>query len=574
MSTLYRKHRPTLFSEISGQSHIVQTLCNAIRNNRIGQAYLFTGSRGIGKTTLARIYSKTINCLKPVKKTGKVSIEPCNKCENCKAIMENKTIDINEIDAASHTGVDNIRQLKENINLTPSLLKYKVYIIDEVHMLSIGAFNALLKTLEEPPQHAIFILATTELHKIPETIISRCQRFNFNRLTHKQIIERLKQIAKKEKVKIDDQALEIIATEAEGGMRDAESILNQIISLEDKKITGDEVSQILGASSQNHTIEFIEKLLTDQVETTLKQIEELQNEGIYLVNFNKSLISILRGLIIHKIDPGLNKKSIFSPENSRKLNELASTNNTRDLILAINLFQKSLVDSKNNPIPQLPLELAVIEFHLYQNKDRSSMNPPQSKANPSRPRLAEVNTAEEQGERNDRTLMAQKTSQPIQKSNFNPPIEDKKKVVFQKVKPTDKPTKTENLPTQKSTKPIENGTVSEDFQNILNNWTKILEAIKPQSHSIHACLKSCAPAGLKENIFYIKTNYSFHKNRLNENQNKLTIAKIVGKLTQCKIRVEVVTEDQTKDLDLDNNSSKGKNVLNDALQMMGGRVIQ
>lgn len=551
MFTLYRKHRPTLFSEISGQSHIVQTLCNAIRNNRVGQAYLFTGSRGIGKTSLARIYSKTINCLKPIKKTGKVSIEPCNKCKNCKAIMENKTIDINEIDAASHTGVDNIRQLKENINLTPSLLKYKVYIIDEVHMLSIGAFNALLKTLEEPPAHAIFILATTELHKIPETIISRCQRFNFDRLTLKQIIERLKQIAKKEKVKIDNQALEIIATEAEGGMRDAESILNQIISLEDKKITGEEVGQILGASSQNHTIEFIEKLLTDQIEKTLKQIEELQNEGVYLVNFNKALISILRGLIIYKIDPSLSKKSIFSPENSKKLNELANNNNTRDLILAINLFQKSLVDSKNNPIPQLPLELAVIEFHLYKNKEQELIN--------------------------NRTPVAQKTSQPTQKLNYDQSIENKKKikienkVVVQKAKPISSPVKTEN-PLDKKLTRTANG--SGDFQNILNNWTKILEAIKPQSHSIHACLKSCVPAGLKEGVFYIKTNYSFHKNRLNENQNKLTIAKIVGKLTQCKIRVEVVTEDQMKDLDLNNNSSKGKDVLNDALQMMGGRVIK
>ena len=536
MSTLYRKHRPILFSEISGQSNIVQTLCNSIRNNRIGQAYLFTGSRGIGKTTLARIFSKTVNCLKPVKKTGKISIEPCNKCENCKAIMENKTIDINEIDAASHTGVDNIRQLKEKINLTPSLLKYKIYIIDEVHMLSIGAFNALLKTLEEPPKHAIFILATTELHKIPETIVSRCQRFNFNRLTHEQIIERLKQIAKKEKVKIDNQALEIIATEAEGGMRDAESILNQIIALEDKKITGEEVSQILGASSQNNAIDFIEKLLNDEIKKVLKQINTLQNEGVYLVNFNKTLISILRGLMIHKINPTLDNSALFSPENSKRLKKIAEENSPKNLIIAINLLQKSLSNIKNNPIPQLPLELASIEFHLYKNPTANKSE----------------NLSADQVEKISKTTPTKKETE----------IKKETKAVKQKSQPTKTISKKET-PIQKK--------ISTDFHALLNNWTKILETIKPQSQSIHACLKSCAPAGLKDNTFYIKTNYSFHKNRLNENKNKLAIAKIIGQVNNCKIKVEIITEDQIKTLGL--GSSKGDDVLNDALQMMGGRVI-
>ena len=551
MSTLYRKHRPTLFSEISGQSHIVQTLCNAIKNDRIGQAYLFTGSRGIGKTTLARIFSKTVNCLKPIKKTGKISTEPCNKCTNCLAIMNNKTIDINEIDAASHTGVDNIRQLKENINLTPSLLKYKIYIIDEVHMLSIGAFNALLKTLEEPPAHAIFILATTEFHKIPETIVSRCQRFNFNRLTQKQIIERLKQIAKKEKVKIDDLALEIIATEAEGGMRDAESILNQIISLEDKNITGEEVNQILGISPQNNIIEFIEKLLNDDIKNILKQIENLQNEGVYLVNFNKTILSVLRSLIIHKINPDINKeKSIFSPENSKKLDKLSTTNDISDLVLAIDLLQKSLVNSKNNPIPQLPLELAVIEFHLHKNKNQTIASLPlqsiSQKASTQKAPSSEIKKSE-------------KINQKSTKSS-------KEKSTKKKIETNEKSTKTEKTALTKIS--------PKDFQLILNSWSDILENIKRQSHSIHACLKSCAPTGINNGIFYIKTNYSFHKNKLNENKNKLTIAEIIGKLTQCKIKVEIITEDQLNGLGLNNDSSQGEDVLNDALQMMGGKVTK
>jgi len=529
-----------LFSEITGQKHIVQTLSNSIKNNRIGQAYLFTGSRGIGKTTLARIFAKTVNCLNPVKKTGEISVEPCNKCSNCKSIMENKTIDINEIDAASHTGVDNIRQLKEKINLTPSSLKYKIYIIDEVHMLSIGAFNALLKTLEEPPAHVIFILATTELHKIPETIISRCQRFNFNRLSQKQIIKRLKQIAKKEKVEIDDLALEIISNEAEGGMRDAESILNQIIALEDKKITGEEVSQILGTSSQNHLVDFVENLLKNDIKTILNQIAELQNEGVYLINFNKTVLSLLRTLIIQKINPEIKKTSIFSKENSKKLENLSKNNEIQNLILAVELFQKSLNDSKDNPIPQLPLELASIEFYLKQNKP-------------------------DDFEEKKETFKEKKTS-PISPKKAEPIKEPEKtepKIQNKKVKADSQKT-AENL---LQSNPAE-------FKKILQNWTKILDSVKATNHSIYACLKSSVPVGLKDNIFYIKTNYSFHKNRLNDNKNKLTIIEIIAKLTQSKMKIEVITEDQLKILEIENNSAGDEDVFENALQITGGRIVK
>ena len=252
-TTLYRKYRPATFSEVIGQKHVVRTLQNAIKSDRIGQAYLFAGPRGTGKTSVARIFARTINCADLVgeeRAATKSSIrrsdakadqsnknEPCLKCDSCKTILDGRALDIIEIDAASHTGVDNIRELRETVKLPPSALKYKVYIIDEVHMLSGGAFNALLKTLEEPPAHVIFILATTEVHKIPETILSRVQRFDFTRLTIEEIIKRLEEIAKLEKVKVDREALEIIATYSEGGMRNAESVLGQVIALEDKKIT-------------------------------------------------------------------------------------------------------------------------------------------------------------------------------------------------------------------------------------------------------------------------------------------------------------------------------------------------
>ncbi|HLC95385.1 MAG TPA: DNA polymerase III subunit gamma/tau, partial [Patescibacteria group bacterium] len=239
-TTLYRKYRPQLFSEVVGQKHIITTLENALTLGRVGQAYLLTGPHGTGKTTIARLFAKAINC----SERKKNSPEPCNKCQHCLLMAEGRSLDIIEIDAASHTGVDNIRELRETVNLPPTLGSHKIYIIDEVHMLSIGAWNALLKTLEEPPAHVIFIFATTALHKVPDTIISRCQRFDLARFPVTLIVHKLTKIAKQEKLKIDAGALEMIALTAEGGMRDAESLLTQIASLEVSPITEDVIIEI------------------------------------------------------------------------------------------------------------------------------------------------------------------------------------------------------------------------------------------------------------------------------------------------------------------------------------------
>lgn len=355
---LYRKYRPQKFSEVIGQEHITRTLQNAIRMGKIAHAYLFTGPRGSGKTTVARILAKVVNCEK-----NKDS-EPCNECSACKEITSGRALDLIEIDAASHTGVDNIREVVvDGTRFSPTQLKFKVYIIDESHMLSKGAFNALLKTLEEPPAHAIFVLATTEPHKIPQTILSRCQRFDFRKLNLPQMAELLSRIAQEEKVNVDKQALQLIALNADGDMRDAETLLEQIISLEDKKITLKEVQRILGTTDILAVIKLVDFLVDKKTKEGLSYINKLANKGYDLEQFSKSLIDYLRKLLIIKIDPELHKLAApeLTPEQLAKIKQQGAKFETKNLTNLLRLFIQASWEIKGALFPQLPLELAIVE---------------------------------------------------------------------------------------------------------------------------------------------------------------------------------------------------------------------
>ena len=290
--TLYRVYRPQKFEDVAGQEHIITTLRHAVTENKIAHAYLFCGPRGTGKTTIAKLLAKAINC------TGEP--KPCDECENCQEITQGTHPDVIEIDAASNNGVDEVRSLIEKVKYAPTKGKYKVYIIDEVHMMSTGAFNALLKTLEEPPAHVVFILATTEPHKILPTIISRCQRFDFTKLSLQDIVKRMKIVVDEEGYQCDDEALEMIAKLADGGMRDALSILEQCLAFNDQHLTVQDVNHIYGIVSLENKIDFIKVLLTKDMKKSLSLLDEMKTNGIDIKRLTLDLVDILKDIIIYR----------------------------------------------------------------------------------------------------------------------------------------------------------------------------------------------------------------------------------------------------------------------------------
>ncbi len=300
--SLYRKYRPKSFSEVVGQEVVKKVIKNSILNDKISHAYIFSGPRGTGKTSIAKIFSKAVNCLNPIE--GDI----CGECEVCKHSFDDE-IDIIEIDAASNNGVDEIREIRNNVKLLPSNLKYKVYIIDEVHMLSTSAFNALLKTLEEPPKHVIFILATTEFNKIPATVVSRCQKFDFKKITNKDIINRLKLILEKEEKKLNDEVIEVIAEISDGGLRDSINLLDQVISMNKEEVTVSDVYNLIGEINEDEIFDLLEKVVYGDIKEIIKKLDDYYTESKNFITICNRLEVIIKNILIYNTSDDYFKES-------------------------------------------------------------------------------------------------------------------------------------------------------------------------------------------------------------------------------------------------------------------------
>ncbi len=350
-----RRWRPQQFEEVIGQEHVSRTLANAIANNRIAHAYIFSGPRGVGKTTTARILAKAVNCEKGPTPT------PCNQCASCKAITQGNSLDVVEIDGASNRGIDEIRNLREKIRFAPAMGKYRVYIIDEVHMLTKEAFNALLKTLEEPPEHVIFIFATTEIHRVPATILSRCQRFDFRRIAVRTIMEHLQHICREDKIEIEEEALLQIAKKADGSMRDAESILDQIISYAGNKISFEDVVQALGVIHQDVYFTLTEQIKNSAIKDIILSANTIFETGHDLNEFLLGFEEHLRNILVVK-STGSTELIDTSENYLERYKQLAVDFSENDLVGYLQIVGDTLNEVKSSQQPQLKFELGLVKL--------------------------------------------------------------------------------------------------------------------------------------------------------------------------------------------------------------------
>ncbi|MBX4204678.1 MAG: DNA polymerase III subunit gamma/tau [Candidatus Doudnabacteria bacterium] len=519
---LYRKYRPVSFSDVVSQDHVKTTLRNAVAHNRAGHAYLFTGPRGVGKTTIARIFARAVNCLQVAEG------EPCNNCDICKDFLGGTSLDILEIDAASHTGVDNIRELIDHLQFAPTRAKYKVIIIDEVHMLSKGAFNALLKTLEEPPAHAIFILATTEIHKVPATIVSRTQRFDFKKASMENLVQRLKFVCADNQVEAEDEALIVIAQAADGSFRDGLSLLDQVLNFANGKLTVALAEDVLGLTSLQTSYDFLSLILAGENKQAVDFISKLMYSGKDLIQFQKDFLEYLRKILIIKV--GARADFGFSQEMQSKLLELVSRVPLEKLVRIIELFQRAGSEIKWSVIQSLPMELAAIE--AINIKDNVAIG-----------------------------------------------------TISNEVR--DLGTNTETSPRQSSDRSGNSHDNPEGLQKIAEAWPKILDKLKEYNHSLIPSLKLAKAVALQGRELVITFPYKFHKDAVEQRKNKIVVDQVIEEVTGMKLMIKPVVEKDWKgepvplspqtenempppgepvEDNLDNN------LMESALKIMGGEV--
>ncbi|MCR1851156.1 DNA polymerase III subunit gamma/tau [Paraclostridium sordellii] len=508
---LYRAYRPQNFKDVVGQNHIIRTLKNQIQNNNVGHAYLFCGTRGTGKTSTAKIFARAVNC------ENSIDEEPCNECEVCKDILNDNIMDVIEIDAASNNSVDDIREIRENVKYTPTKCKYKVYIIDEVHMLSQGAFNALLKTLEEPPSYVIFILATTEPHKIPATILSRCQRFDFKRVTVKDMATRMKEICDDVNIEVDERALNLIARNSQGALRDALSILDQCMSFSEGNIEYKDVVDLLGTVNIEQLFEMAEYVIKEDTKKCLEILNEFVIWGKDIKNLVDDLIDHFRNLMVCKVSKDLDEIISLPDETVELLKSQSSLIETNEIIRILNILSTTQDAIKSSTNPRVLAEVSIMKLSQPMFDDSKEAL------------LKRISTLEETIRSGNIKINNIETKESIEVEKEIVQEQPKEEVYYEEVK-------------------------SEDVKLIEKSWENILMHIKKDKNMpVYAILREAREFNVNSNNLYIMfdDNFAFAKNKLSDSNTLEYVESIVRETINRSFSIKIILRSESKNIKLE-----------------------
>ncbi|MBN8049535.1 MULTISPECIES: DNA polymerase III subunit gamma/tau [Paraclostridium] len=524
---LYRAYRPQTFKDVVGQEHIIRTLKNQIQNNNVGHAYLFCGTRGTGKTSTAKIFARALNC------QNSVDEEPCNECEVCKDILSDNIMDVIEIDAASNNSVDDIREIRENVKYTPAKCKYKVYIIDEVHMLSQGAFNALLKTLEEPPSYVIFILATTEPHKIPATILSRCQRFDFKRVTVKDMSTRMKEICDDVNVVVDDRALNLIARNSQGALRDALSILDQCMSFSENDIEYKDVVDLLGTVNIEQLFEMAEYVIKEDTKKCLEILNEFVVWGKDIKNLIDDLIDHFRNLMVCKVSSDLDEIISLPEEIVEQLKAQASTIEVNDIIRILNILSTTQDAIKVSSNPRVLAEVSIMKLSqpMFDESKESLLK-----------RISNLEEVIKSGKININNNVEIESKKEAKGTSEENEAEVEEEVFYEEVK-------------------------NEDVELIEKSWENILAHIKKDKNMpVYAILREAKEFNVSANNLYIvfDDSFAFAKNKLSDEKTRNYIESVIREILNRSFSIKIILKSETKNIKLEiekEQKDKGEEIL-------------
>ncbi|MBH0312450.1 DNA polymerase III subunit gamma/tau [Alcaligenes faecalis] len=518
---LYRTYRPQTFEDMVGQRHIIKTLKNQIKNDNVGHAYLFTGTRGTGKTSTAKIFARAVNCINPNDQ------EPCNKCEVCESILNDNTMDTIEIDAASNNSVDDIRELRESVKYSPTNCKYKVYIIDEVHMLSQGAFNALLKTLEEPPSYVIFILATTEPHKIPATILSRCQRFDFKRVTINEMVKRMKDICTGENMEVEERALNLIASNSQGALRDALSILDQCMSFGEDKITYDDVVELMGTVNIEQLFDLSQYIIDQDIKKSLQSLNEFISWGKDIRNLINDLISHFRNIMVRKVSKDIDDILSLPEDTLERISKQSEGVDINSLIRILNVLSETQDSIKSSSNQRVMVEVAIMKIAqpIFDDSKEALLD-----------RIENLEKIIESG--NIKIASYQSSGEEAYEEEKIDPVIKTENKHYEEVK-------------------------SEDVELVESSWKEVLKQIKKDKKMpIYALLTEAKNFNVHNNELFIvfDDKFSFAKDRLSAKETHEYIETVVRSIMKRNFSIKTVLASDIKNINFEVKEKKDKGV--------------